>query len=193
VDTEGEDLAPRVGTLAWLQAQDVVEHLGVMVPVCHRIPVDASLLPADDSIKCRVVSARGERCKGTRLKAYGLCMGHAGGGGTQDLDAMRQKASQKQASLKLTRQLLGVGPRRSLDPRAAMRIRAAQRAQDLALAVVDGPLDADLGPLDKQRAALAAVDATFPLVTASLTLEIPDDPDDMDWQSMQRIALSLDS
>jgi hypothetical protein len=40
---------------------------------------------------------------------------------------------------------------------------------------------------------LAAVDATFPLVTASLTLEIPDDPDDMDWKSMQALALSLES
>lgn len=93
----------------------------------------------------------------------------------------------------MTRQMLGIGSGRVNDPRAAARIRAAVRADDLAKAVVDGPLDAELKPLDRQRAALAAIDATYPLqtVTAELSLSADTDIDAMDWATMQRIALSL--
>jgi len=131
----------------------------------------------------------GTRCKGKRLKAYGLCMGHIGGGGAADLEQMRLKAAAKQRELKVTRQLLGIGPARTGEPRAAARIRAAQRANELARAIVDGPLDSDLGPVEKQRAALAALDATFPLQTATLSLTV-DDPDSMSLQDMEQV-LSL--
>jgi len=182
---------PRRGTLAWVELQGVTQFKGEDVPASHRIPADATLVEWDGtSTKCRVVQASGQRCRAAAAKALGLCMGHAGGGGSADLEEMRAKARASQARLKATRQMLGIGPARSAEPRAAARIRAALRADDLARAIVDGPLDSDLDPAAKQRAALAAVDATFPLqlVTAELSL---DDVDSMDWKSMQRVALSL--
>lgn len=185
------DVQPRPGTLAWVAAQDVVEHLGAQVPACHRIPEDASLAELEPAnTLCRVVSADGQRCRGTRLLAYGLCMGHAGGGGMSDHAAMSRRGAAKQQELRLTRELLGIGPRTAGNPRAAARLLAAQRASEIASAIVDGPLDADLGPIERQKAALAVLDATFPLQAASLTLSSTD-PEDMDWKSMQEMAISL--
>jgi hypothetical protein len=117
-------------------------------------------------------------------------MGHVGGGGTADLDAMRLKAASKKRELKIVRQVVGVGPSRQADPRAVMRLRAAQRAWDIARAVVDGPLDAELPVLAKQRAALAALDATFPLSTTTVELSLHD-PEGMSWNDMEEAAISL--
>src|SRR5215467_2983479 len=190
----GEELeiveAPARGSLAWLLAQPKVEHAGEEVPSCHRIPLDATLCPPDDTGKCRVTSVTGERCKGTRLRALGLCMGHAGGGGAADLEGMRAKSAEKRASLKMSRQLLGIGPRRAADPRAAVRLRSAQRASELAAAIVDGPLDAELGAVERQRAALAVLDAAWPLQAGTVTLELSN-PEGMNWEDMERLAASL--
>jgi hypothetical protein len=190
---DGDDapVAPKLGSLAWLHAQGTVEHLGAQVPTCHRIPTDASLTEADGS-RCRVVLASGDRCKGTRLKVFGLCMGHAGGGGTRDLPAMQERSNTKRSQLKLTKQILGYGPKRAADPRVAVRLRAAQQANEIAIAVVDEPLRAELPVLDKQRAMLAVLDAAFPLQQATLSLEISE-PDSMAWQDLEALASSLDS
>ena len=189
---EGAD-EPKRGTLAWLQAQPTVTLAdGTTVPACHRIPAGAELAPPQgiEDKRCRVLKQSGERCKGVRLQAYGLCMGHSGGGGTVDLDSMRLKAASKKREMKIVRQIVGIGPSRQADPRAVMRVRAAQRAFDIARAVVDGPLDdRKLGVMDRQRAALAALDATFPLQTATLSLEIGD-PEGMSWNDMEQ-AISL--
>ena len=126
--TVSEADQPQRGTLGWLAEQGTTERNGEAVPACHRIPEDATLSEDTSSTKCRVILASGERCKGTRLKAYGLCMGHAGGGGTRDIVAMQRKSNEKRASLKLTKQILGLGPVRSSNPRAVVRLRAAQRA-----------------------------------------------------------------
>jgi len=191
VSTIGDDgEAPKRGTLAWLEAQPTVEYDGYAVPVCHRIPAGAKLASPDADSRCYVIGHDGERCRGRKLKALGLCMGHAGGGGTADLADMRRRSVERRAELKMTRQVLGIGASRRADPRAVMRLRAAQRANELARAIVDGPLDADLDAVVKQQAALRAVDATFPLQTASMTLSI-DDPDDMSWNDMQQLAVSL--
>src|SRR5215831_9209236 len=83
----GEGTAPKRGTLAWLQAQPTVTLAdGTTVPAPHRIPAGAELAQPQgiEDKRCRVV-IEGVRCKGTRLQAFGLCMGHAGGGGTADL------------------------------------------------------------------------------------------------------------
>src|SRR5215470_15031658 len=157
----GEPIAdePRRGTLAWLQAQPTVTlPNGETGPACHRIPAGAELVPPDADWRCRVLKPDGKRCAGKRLKAFGLCMGHSGGGGAADLDHMRRLSSERRAELKLIRQTLSIGSSRAAEPRAAARIRAAQRANELARAIVDGPLDSDLGPVEKQRAALAALD-----------------------------------
>jgi hypothetical protein len=179
----------RVGTLAWLRQQDTVERDGVTLPACHRVPTDASLAPASESTQCRVVRADGDRCRGTRVLAYGVCMGHAGGGA--DPATMSKAGTAKLKELRVTREILGIGPRTASSPRAAMRLRAAQRANELARAVIDGPLDADLTPLERQAAALKAVDATFPLQSGTIELSISDDPDSMSWNDMQRLASSL--
>jgi hypothetical protein len=186
------DDAPRKGTLAWVLAQDTVEREGISVPACNRIPEGATMLAEPDGTRCRVVFASGERCQGTRLHALGLCMGHAGGGGsvTADLQEMSRRGVAKQHSLRLTRQLLGVSASRAADPRVAARLRAALRADDLARAVIDGPLDADIGAIERQRAALAAIDATFPLQAATVELSLSD-PEDMSWENMKRLAVSL--
>src|SRR5215471_6190125 len=94
-DAGHDEGAPKRGTLAWLQAQPTVMLAdGTTVPATHRIPEGAELaLPSADS-RCRV-TVGGERCRGTRLKAYGLCMGHAGGGGMSDHAAMTAKGAAK--------------------------------------------------------------------------------------------------
>lgn len=184
---------PRRGTLAWVKAQGTVDRNGEAVPACNRIPVGAELAAkVEGDRRCRVLNSDA-RCKAPQAGDTGLCAGHAGVGGVADLDQMRKASNERRASLKMTRQMLGIGSGRTNDPRAAARIRAALRADDLAKAVVDGPLDADLKPLDRQRAALAAIDATYPLqtVTAELSLSADTDVDAMDWATMQRIALSL--
>ena len=185
---------PQRGTLGWLAEQGTTERNGEAVPACHRIPEDATLSEDTSSTKCRVILASGERCKGTRLKAYGLCMGHAGGGGTVDPASMSAKASAKLRSLRVTREVLGIGPRTAANPRAAMRIRAAQRAADYVSAVVDAPLDdRKLSSVERQVAALKALDAAFPIQATTVSLQLDDssDLDDMDWKSMQALAASL--
>jgi len=114
-------------------------------------------------------------------------MGHLGAGGAADLDQMRQLSSEKRAELKILRQTLSIGASRASDPRVAARFRAAQRANDFARAIVDGPLDSDLGPVEKQRAALAALDATFPLQTATVELSLSD-PEVMSYKDMHQLA-----
>jgi len=189
VELEIEE-APARGTVAWLLAQPKVEHAGEEVPSCHRIPSDAILCPPDERPHCRVIEADGARCRAMAIKALGLCTGHAGGGGTADLTAMRARSAEVRAELKLTRQMLGIGPRRNGNPRAAARLLAAQRASELAAAIVSGPLDAELGPIERQRAALAVLDATFPLQPGTVEIELSD-PEGMTWEDMERVAASL--
>ena len=179
----------RVGTLAWLRQQDVIEYAGVMLPSVHRIPEGSSLAEPDGSPLCRVIRPDGERCRGTRVIAYGVCMGHAGGGA--DPKEMSRAGTAKLKELRVTRELLGIGPRTAGSPRAAMRMRAAQRAGDFVKAVIDGPLDAELAPLEKQRAALAALDATFPLQKGTIELSMDSDPENMSWQELQSLSASL--
>src|SRR5215471_19492753 len=190
-DAGHDEGAPKRGTLAWLQAQPTVMLAdGTTVPACHRIPAGAELVPPDADRRCRVLKPEGERCKGTRLQAYGLCIGHLGGGGMADHEAMSRRGAAKLTSLRMSRELLGIGPRSNADPRAFMRVRAHERAAEMARAVVDGPLDdRKLGTIERQSAVLKALDATFPLQQASLTLEISD-PESMSLQDMEH-AISL--
>ena len=190
--SEGDADQPKRGTVAWLQAQGTVEFDGVAVPTCHRIPEGAELAQPSEDSHCRVV-IKGERCKGTRLLAFGLCMGHAGGGGMGDLDEMRRLSSEKRASLKILRQTLHIGGSRAADPRVAARLRAAQRANEIATAIVDGPLDdRKLGTVERQTAVLKALDATFPLQTTTVELSLSD-PDSLAWHDLEQLAISLES
>jgi len=192
------DDGPRRGTLAWVRLQPVVDFKGEPVPACHRIAADALLAPPDGPDvtpgqgrrRCRVL--RGDtRCKAPAAGDTGLCAGHAGVGGPNDPAAMRAKGVAKLMRLKATRELLGISASRAVEPRAAARIRAALRADELAAAIVDGPLDdPKLSSVERQRAMLSALDATYPLQTAELSVELSD-PEGMDWPTMQRLAVSL--
>jgi|SRR5215471_1773992 len=186
-----DDGEPKRGTLAWLQAQPTVTLAdGTTVPACHRIPEGAELAQPDADSHCRVIVG-GERCKGTRLRAYGLCMGHVGGGGMSDHEAMSRRGAAKLTSLRMSRELLGIGPRSNADPRAFMRLRAHERTLEIAKAIVDGPLDDKrLGTVERQVAVLRALDATFPLSTATVSLEIGD-PEAMSLQDMEHVISLL--
>jgi hypothetical protein len=74
-------------------------------------------------------------------------------------------------------------------------LRAHERAAELAEALIDGPLDdAELGSITRQRAVIAALDATFPLQTVSVELSVPSDPDELDgmsWNAMRQLAAQL--
>jgi hypothetical protein len=60
----------------------------------------------------------------------------------------------------------------------------------MASAIVDGPLDdKKLGTVERQVAVLKALDATFPLQTATVELSL-NDPDSMSLQDMEHV-LSL--
>jgi len=94
--------------------------------------------------------------------------------------------------MKLVRETYGLSAARAADPRFAARIRAALRADDLAMAIVDGPLDdRKLTAVERQRAALSALDSTFPLQRVTAELSLDEDVDSMSWKDMQRVALSL--
>jgi hypothetical protein len=74
-------------------------------------------------------------------------------------------------------------------------MRAQERAEDVARAVVDAPLDDDsIGTIARQQAALRALELLYPQATLSASVELPQDADEvsgMGWQDMQALAASL--
>jgi hypothetical protein len=109
--------------------------------------------------------------------------------------AMREKARSVKIARKERRELLGIGPRRMASPRQIARVQAVERAHELAAAIVSGPLDdPSLGAIERQVAALRALDATFPLAQTSVELSIPSDGDGvsgMGWAEMRALAAQL--
>jgi hypothetical protein len=187
--------APRPGSLAWLQALPSVEVQGFELPNVHRIPEGGSLVVGDDDGRCRVTFPDGHRCGATRVRAYGVCIVHAGGGGFIDPKEMSRKALAVKLARRERRELLGIGPRRAASARQIARVHAIERAEQLAAALVDGPLDDEsLGSIERQQAALRAIDATFPLASVSAELSIPSDADGvaaMGWSEMRALAAQL--
>ena len=200
-DENGNDVTieetPRPGTLAWLLEQPRVNVQGFELPACHRIPDDATILLGDPDGKCRIVKADGTRCKSPSLRALPACLVHAGGGGfTADgARAMSKRAHAIKLARRERRELLGIGPRRAASARQIARIQAIERAEQLATAIVSAPLDdPNLSTIERQRAALAALDATFPLAQVSAELSIPADGETasaMGWQEMRQLAAQL--
>ena len=74
-------------------------------------------------------------------------------------------------------------------------MQAMERAEQLATAIVAAPLDdTALSTLERQGAALRALEATFPLAQTSVELSIPADADSaasMSWADMQALAARL--
>lgn len=185
---------PKEGTLLWLALQPHVELQGRTIPACHRVPAEATLrTDAERGNRCALQRADGTACGAPGTRRYGLCLIHSGGGAA-DVRAMGALGAAKVARLRVTRELLGIGPRSNGNPRAVARLQAAARADDIAAALLS-PLDSHkLAPLEKQRAAVVIMDATFPLQRETAELSIPASADDvgsMDWRSMQALAAQL--
>jgi hypothetical protein len=193
---EGEIVedGPAPGTKAWLETLPLVEWEGLEIPSVHRAPAGASAYHGEDDGKCRIIRPDGRRCGSNRCLPWGLCLVHAGGG-MQDFSANAKRAAAIRHERARIRMTLGIGPRKAGDPRQMARIRAQARANALAQALVDGPLDAEgLSALERQRAAVTALDATFPVVQASVTLELPETAEDaasMGWREMRELAAKL--
>jgi hypothetical protein len=75
------------------------------------------------------------------------------------------------------------------------RLAAQERAEEIAKALVDGPLDdTDLATVERQLAVIRALDATYPLQSMSVEVELPSDGEGvlgMGWQDMQQLASRL--
>src|SRR5262249_5551853 len=146
-----------------------------------------------DDGRCRVIKADGARCRGSRLREHGLCPGHAGKGGiSRNPQEAARKAAQRRTERRQARLLLGVSARRGAEPLQASRLAAITRANDFAKAIVDAPLDDEsLSTLQRQQAAVKAVELLFPQVTAQLDVEVPGDQDgvaQLDWEQLQALA-----
>jgi hypothetical protein len=195
LDGEIVEESPRVGTLAWLHLQPHEDVHGIELPAVHRIGEGMSLAEGPDDGRCKVIRADGNRCKSPRLRDYGVCLVHAGGGGFSDPAAMSQKAHAVKLARRERRELLGIGPRRAASARSIARVRAMERAEDMAAAIVDGPLDdSSLSTFERQTAALRALDATYPLASTSVEVTLPATAQDaagMGWAEMRELAARL--
>jgi hypothetical protein len=149
----------------------------------------------EDDGQCRVVKLDGERCRAERMLAYGICSGHAGRGLAANPAEAQRRSKEVRARWKARRHLLGIGPSGRANPRALARLKALERSEELAEAILAPLDDPDLGTVQRHLSALRVVDAVFPLAEATVELEIPADPEAMGWADMQRLArlLSLDA
>src|SRR5262249_49924516 len=150
---------------------------GVELPAIHKIPDGASFAEPDGSY-CRVIRPDGERCRARPTRRFGVCLAHAGGGGWRDgEDARRNRArgNRGKAVLRERRSLLGIGARRSADPRQVARVAALDRADEIAAAMLSPLDDEGLGSMARQTAAVRILDATFPLATLAVAVELPSD------------------
>jgi hypothetical protein len=112
-----------------------------------------------------------------------------------DPSAAAHQANAVKAKLRARRELLGIGPARVAQPRQIARLRAAERAEEAAAALVDAPLDdPKLGSMERQRAVLNMLDALYPLATASVELELPADGasvNGLGWAELQQLAARI--
>jgi hypothetical protein len=169
--------------------EQVVPSQSVVLRAGHRVPGGCSFFAGDDDGQCRVIRPDGVRCGARRMRQYGLCAGHAGLGLAADPRAAQRTAAASRSALKARRRLLGIGPGR-VAPLQAARLRALERAEELAEALVDGPLDdPNLRSLDRQRAAIAAVELLFPEQTLEVQIPTTDEElDELDWFELQELA-----
>jgi len=181
------------GTRPWIDAHELVQVAGELVPSCHRIPEGAELLPGEDDGRCRVMLLDGRgRCRAPRMRGMTLCSAHAGGG---DPVAASAKGHAVKARLRQRRELLGIGPNRVANPRQIARVAALDRAHELARALVDAPLDdPELGTIERQQAVVRALGETFPLQQMTVEVELPSSAAgiaELGWQDMQQLAARL--
>lgn len=166
------------------------------LPETANLPEGSSLYDGPPDAKCRVIHADGRRCAGTRMKAYGLCGGHAGqtvvSRSPQEMSKLGNQERRRRASVRAT---LGISGRRAASPVAAARVAAQRRAEDYARAIVDDPLDdASLKSTQRQAAAIAALDLLFPEVRSTVEIDLPESADEvagLGWEQLQHLASRL--
>jgi hypothetical protein len=183
----------REGSLVWLEAMEHVNVGGRMLPRVHRIPEGSSWRSDEErGSRCALVKPDGVACRAPATKRYGVCLVHCGGG--SDPRELVSKAAAANTRLRIKRELLGIGPRSNGSPRAVARLAAAERAEDMAVALLAPLDDRKLGSMERQRAVQVILGETFPLSTATVELEIPTDAEDvqaLSWQDMQALATKL--
>jgi hypothetical protein len=161
----------------------------------HCVPPGSSFYEGEDDARCRVVKPDGERCRAPRIVRYGICAGHSGLGLAADPVAAEQRSKEVRARWKARRTLLGIPASGRANPRQLARLKALQRSEELAEALVDGPLDdPDLGSMQRQLAAARVVDATFPLAEATVEVELPATAEGvtaLSWDQMKVLAARL--
>ena len=174
---------------------EVIEQdaLVLRMPDSARIPEGSTFYEGDDDGTCRLVRPDGSRCLGIRMKAYGLCAGHAG---TSRILADPKGMQKKGAVAKVrARERRSVLVSNGLNPRKAAREQAIRRNDAIVRALVDDPLDdSKLTTMQRQKATLDMLDAVFPLAQVSAEIELPasvEQVESMDWASMQRLAMQL--
>jgi hypothetical protein len=161
----------------------------------HCVPPGSSFYEGEDDARCRVVKPDGERCRAPRIVRYCICAGHSGLGLAANPVAAEQRSKEVRARWKARRKLLGIPASGRGNPRQLARLKALERSEELAEALVDGPLDdPDLSSVQKHLAAARVLDAVFPLTEVSAEIELPATPDEveaMGWREMQQLAARL--
>ena len=172
------------------------EELVLRIPDTAKIPEGATFYEGEDDKRCRVIKLDGERCRSTRIRETGLCPGHSGRGAVAiDPFTASKAASAERRRRRQARMTLGISARRAAQPLQASRMAAQMRANEVATALIDAPLDdPDVGTIPRQQAMIRALELLYPQVTASLDLTMPDDAEQlpsMGWQDMQALATRL--
>lgn len=159
------------------------------IPSTALIPEGASFYEGDDDTRCRLIKIDGTRCRATRVRRYGLCSGHAGiGGVARDPVGASTLGNAERARRKEARLTLGISARRAANPLQQARAAAQRRSEDIARALVDDPLDGDLKPVERHRAVVSTVQLLYPQVSASISLDVPEDVGSLTWDQLQALA-----
>jgi len=165
--------------------------LVLRIPEGARIPDGATFYEGSDDGYCRLVRADGTRCGAARTRAYGLCSGHAGlGGVNRDPSMAARLAGQSRREKARTRMLLGITPRTAADPRQLARLRAHERAEEIARALIDDPLDRIEDAGKRQAAVIAGLEQAWPSVRATIEAELPEDEAGMQalgWEELRKL------
>lgn len=170
--------------------------LVLCVPDTALVPDGSTFYDGPDDKRCRLIKPDGERCKATRVRRYGLCSGHAGTGGImRDPAGAAKLANAERRRRSAARVSLGISARRAAQPLQQSRMQAQLRANEVAAALIDAPLDdPEVGTIPRQQAMIRAMELLYPQVHASLDMTLPDEPEQlgtMGWQEMQALAQQL--
>ena len=168
------------------------QQLVLSIPETARLPEGASFYEGEDDGRCRLIKLDGTRCGATRMKAYGLCLAHAGQSAVvRSPQEMSTRGNEERARRATARATLGISTRRAAQPLQAARVRAQMRADAVAAALVDDVLDGDLKPEVRHRAMVETTKLLYPQVTAQLEVDVPEDEDgvrSLTWEQLQQLA-----